>query len=491
MKLKDLPFNVTLLSPTVDDTRYLKPVTVMDIYDNSGVNFHENGLYSVSTFGRVGSKDRDRKFSYIDLKMPIFHPEIFENIKQLKALYAEILAGVRYAVFDETVNDFVPSNQLQGRTGYSFFLEYWDRLVFKDSPSDLRKLRIQFIDKYKSKALMSKYLVMPAGLRDIDVDDGGQTREDDINGLYRKLLSAANTIASVTGDHDVSVYDVPRWTMQRTANEIYESIMNTLKGKGGWIQRKWAARRTINGTRNVITAMDTSMQHIDSPDALEPTDTQIGLVQVLRGALPFTLNGLKDSILGETFGGEDLSVWLVNRTTLERELVDVGIDTLDRYGTRTGMEKLINRFFVSEARNKPILIEGYYLGLIYVDDQHFKVFKDISELPSHLSRKNVSPITLADLLYTSTVKHYNRLVGTITRYPVTGTGSIYPTKFKVRTTTKAFTKTPLNDAWEPIPEAVVYNFPDRSKEAQWLSSLSPHSIRIAGLGGDNLALKVA
>lgn len=490
MKLNDLPFNVSLLSPTADDVRYLKPVKVMDIYDNSGVNFHEDGLYSVSIFGRVGSKDRDKKFSYIDLKMPIFHPEVFENIAQLKGLYAEIMAGTRHAIFDEVTKDFIPSNAIDGRTGYSYFLEYWDQIVFKDSPSDLRKLRIQFIEKYKAKALMSKYLVMPAGLRDVDVDMG-QTREDDINGLYRKLLSAANTITSVTGDHDVSVYDVPRWAMQRTANEIYESIMNTLKGKGGWIQRKWAARRTINGTRNVITAMDTSMPYIDSPDAIEASDTQIGLVQTLRGALPFTINGLKESVLGQTFGGEDLSVWLVNRKTLELELVEVSIDTLDRYGTRTGMEKLINRFFVPEARNKPIVIEGYYLGLIYVDDKHYRVFKNIAELPEHLSRKNVFPLTLADLLFTSTVKHYKRLVGTITRYPVTGTGSIYPTKFKVRTTTKAFTKTPLNDAWEPVEEETVHNFPDRSKDATWLSSLSIHSIRLGGLGADFVRLKVA
>lgn len=491
MKISDLPFNVTLLSPTQSDVRYLRPVKVMEIYDNSGVNFHEDGLYSVSTFGRVGSKDRDRKFSFIDLKMPIFHPEVFENIRQLKALYAEILAGVRYAVFDEVSNDFVPATQLEGRTGYSFFLEYWDRLVFKDSPSDLRKLRIAFIDKYKGKALMDKYLVMPAGLRDIDIDESGQTREDDINGLYRRLLSAANTIASVRGDHDVSVYDVPRWTMQRTANEIYESIMNTLKGKGGWIQRKWAARRTINGTRNVITAMDSSVTYLDSPDALEVSDTQIGLVQVLRGALPFTINGLQQSILGQTFSSEDLSIWLVNPKTLKQELVDVSIDTLDRYGTRTGMEKLINRFFVPEARYKPILIEGFYLGLIYVDDQYYRIFKDLSELPEHLDRKNVHPLTLADLLYTSTVKSNKNLVGTITRYPVTGTGSIYPTKFKVRTTTKSFTKVPLDDSWEPIVEETVYNFPDRSKDAQWLNSLSVASHRLAGLGADKIRLKVA
>lgn len=484
MKLNDLPFNVHLITPTEQMLKYLRPVKVMDIYDNSGVNFHENGLYSVSTFGRVGTVDRDVRFSFIDLKMPIFHPEVFENIKKLKALYADICSGVRYAVFDETIKDFVVATSVEGKTGFNFFMENWNKIVFKETSSDLRKLRIEFLTKYSKQATMDKYLVMPAGLRDIEVDEKGQTKEDDINGLYRRLLSAANTVSAVDSQHDISVYDVPRWTMQRVANEIYETIMNMLKGKNGWIQRKWGARRTMNGTRNVITAMDTSLSYIDSPDALEASDTQIGFVQVLRGALPFTLNGLKSGILGNKFGSDDSSVWLVNRKTLKQELVDVSIETLDFYGTRTGMEKLINRFFIRESRNKPIIIEGYYLGLIYVDDTSYRVFNDIGELPSHLSPKNVFPLTLSDLLFTSTTKHFKSLVGTLTRYPVTGTGSIYPTKYKVRTTTKSYTKVMLDDNWEPNKEETVYNFPDRDPKSSWLDSLVPHSIRLAGLGAD-------
>lgn len=490
MKIKEIPFNISLLTPTDQDVKFLRPVKVMEIYDNTGVNFHDDGFYSTSIFGRVGSKERDKIFAYIDLKMPIFHPEVFENLKKLKELYAGIMSGTAYATWDDVTKDFVASNPMLGKTGYDFFMEHWPKIQYKETPSDLRKLRIKFLEKYKNESLMSKHLVMPAGLRDIEVENG-QTREDDINGLYKRLLSASNTITSVTGDHDYSVYNVPRWVMQRTAGEIYEMIMSTLKGKGGWIQRVFASRKTINGTRNVITAMDTSVPFMDSPDSIEPSDSLIGLVQVLRGALPFTINGLNNSILQETFGGDDLSVWLVNRKTLERELVEVSIETIDRYGTRTGREKLINRFFVPESRNRPLVIEGYYLGLIYVDDKYFRVFKDINELPEHLSRKNVYPLTLADLLYTSTIDNYRNLSGTITRYPVTGTGSTYPTKFKVRTTTKTFTKTRLDSMWEPIPDSTVYNFPDRSKDARWMSSLSVHSIRLAGLGGDKKALKVA
>lgn len=485
MDYKRPPFNIWLLTPTLQEVKTLRPVKVMDIYDNTGINFHEDGLYSVSTFGRVGSKERDSSFSYIDLRVSIFHPEYFRNLMALKGYYLDIISGKRRAIFDEKEKNFIISEDDRAQTGYDFFLQHWEKIVFQRTDSDLRDIRIQFIEKYKKQAMFRYHLVVPAGIRDIEITDDGRTREDDMNSYYRKLLSASFTISVVNEGVDKAVFDVPRWTMQRVANELYEDIiLKMIKGKSGWIQRKWGSRRTINGTRNVFTAMDGSSADLDSPDAIEVTDTLIGFPQSLRGLLPFTIYGLKNSILGQTFAVEDNRVWLTNKKTLKQELVELSLDTIDYYGSRPGMEKLINRFYMRDARNKIIYIEGYYLGLIYVDDKHFRVFKDIEDLPSHLSRKNVHPLTLADLLYTATCQVYKERTGSVTRYPITGPGSIYPTLFKIRTTTVSFTKTPLDDTWQPIEDQVVYNFPDRDPNAIWFSSLTPNSTRIIPMGAD-------
>lgn len=483
-RLRDLPFNISLLIPDRNMIRTLRPTKVIDIYDQSGVNFHDDGLYSVVTFGRVGTEDRDRVFSYIDLKTEILHPEVFYNLLQLKGLYGEIMASQKYAKFDEETKDFVAADAITGETGYGFFMTHWRKLQFKRTNSDLRDLRIEFIDKYRERASVRYALVMPAGLRDIEITDLGQTREDDINAFYKKLLSASNTISDANVDHNLNIFDVPRWTMQRVFNQLYDYILLTIKGKQGWFQRKWGSRKTINGTRNVITSMDTSVPFLDSPDAIEVSDTQIGFSQVLRGALPFTINGLNSGILGQTFGKESDQVLLTNRKTLKAEYVEVTFELQDRYMTRQGIEKFINKFYLPKLRNRPVVIEDHYLGLMYEDEQYFKVFKSIDELPEGFDRRNVKPLTLSDVLYTSTYMLYRKLVGTVTRYPITGTGSIYPTFYKVRTTEKASKKIPLDDQWNPNEAEVVYNFPYRGPNPIWLESLVPNITRIAGLGAD-------
>ena len=85
--MSDKPFNIRLLNLTPDKLNLLKPVTSLDIFDNTKVNFHEDGLYSVSIFGRVGDPSRRKRFSYIDLKLKVFHPVVFKVI---------VLSGVGY-----------------------------------------------------------------------------------------------------------------------------------------------------------------------------------------------------------------------------------------------------------------------------------------------------------------------------------------------------------------------------------------------------------
>lgn len=485
MRVQDLPFNVWLLIPNAPMLQTTRPVRVLDTYDVTGTNFHEDGLFSVTTFGRLGSEERDERFSYIDLRTTIFHPEIYFNVISLKSLYKGILSGKQYAVWDAKEKDFVASNGNDGETGYQFFVKHFAEIEFKRSGSDARNQKIELINKYRDKAFLDKHLVIPAGLRDVATNEKGQATEDEINDLYRKLLMTANTIAAVEESKTSPMLNTARWSLQLAAGQIYIMIKRMVSGKKGWFQGKFGARRTRHGTRNVITAMDTSTYLLGAANAISVTDTEIGLAQTLRGALPHTINALKNSLIGEVFSESANSVWLVNPKTLQRELVDISNDTVDQYSTRPGLEKLINRFFIPELRNRPIRVEKHYLGLIYVDDRYFKVFKDISELPESFSKDNVYPLTLADLLYTSTYQKFKRLAGIITRYPVTGAGSTYPTLYKVRTTVESSIKQPLDDAWQPMGvEFEAPAFPSRDPDIKWMDSLVPHSTRLGGLGAD-------
>ena len=139
-------FEIMNITPNL--LKMLKPVKVLDIYDGGSDNFHEDGLFSTSIFGRVGDEARDLRFSYIHTGIEVLHPLVFRNVSKLKKFYADIIKGNAYALFDDTIKDFVPSDAIDGETGYNFFLSYWDRIVFQRNDSKQRNARIDFLEKY-------------------------------------------------------------------------------------------------------------------------------------------------------------------------------------------------------------------------------------------------------------------------------------------------------------------------------------------------------
>lgn len=98
MAASDIPFNIDLLDLTPDKLVGIRPVTTLDIFDGGSKNFHSNGLYSIDIFGKIGDERRNRRFSYIDIKISIFHPIVFRALCKLKIFYLDILKGKGYAI---------------------------------------------------------------------------------------------------------------------------------------------------------------------------------------------------------------------------------------------------------------------------------------------------------------------------------------------------------------------------------------------------------
>lgn len=485
MSAADVPFNVWLIAPQAQQLKSLRRVAVLDTFDSSGSLFHPEGLFSVETFGRQGTPERDQTLSYISLNTTIIHPEIFNLLKRLKALYPGIISGKRYAVWNDTIKDFEPSDDENGQTGFSFFVSKCTEIQFAKNDSDIRNLRIEAVEKYRDKWLLSNHLVMPAGYRDAYVDPTGRVSEDEVNDLYRKLIAVSNTIAGIDGNANSENLNTARWSMQLTANAIFELVVKMqISGKRGRFQQQYVSRKTRNGTSNVIVAMSTATRVLGSPDAISITDTEMGLLQAVRSEISKVIGLLKRGIVADTFNPQSNEAWLVDKKTFKRELVKVTTETMDSFTSKEGLNKFINRFFIKDLRNKAIDVEGYYLGLLYLDDKYFRIFKDIEELPQDFNPKNVSPLLLSDLIHLSTYQEFKELSGTLTRYPITGDGSIYPTMFRVLTTSKSSTRTPLDVTWQPDDSAICYNFHERTPEATWMDSLSPHICRLEGLGAD-------
>lgn len=482
----EIPFNISLLQLHPQNLQGLKPVRVLDIFDGASGNFHEDGLFSTSIFGRVGDERRNKRFSYIDIKITIFHPLIFRALSSLKRLYAGIVAGTEYVLWNPEVKDFEKSNPIEGHTGFQYFLNHWKMIEFQDTKSVSREELIKLVENARKSdtGMTDKVIVAPAGLRDLEVEDDGRMKEDEINTIYRKILSISNTISEASIKKNPELANTARYNLQLAFNSLYDYIERMLEGKKKMIQGKWGSRRIYNGTRNVITAMDTSTPYLGAPGSVKFNNTVIGMYQMMKCVMPVARFHIRNGFLGEVFQAIDAPVVLVNKKTLKREEVRLRSEYYDRWASDEGLEKVITSFWDLSLRHKPLELDGRYIGLIYKGrDGSFRLMHSIDELPEGKDPADVSPITFAELLYCSLYRELNKYPLFVTRYPVAGVGSIYPSFAFVKTTIKAETRKELNELWEPKgDDFVAHEFPIR--DSAFMDSLVPHSSRLAGLVAD-------
>ena len=480
----NIPFNVELLDPTPDDLRGLKPIRVSDIYQGgSGTNFHEDGLFSTSIFGRVGDKVRNRRFSYIDIKVKIFHPIIYKCFERLRGFYADIITGKEFAIWNPAITDFERATAINGMTGFNFFVEHWREIKFQRNKSDIRNQMISLLEKYADDAMIDKIIVIPAGIRDVEITRGGRTEEHEINPLYRKLINVSSIITEAAIRNNPEIIDRSRLTLQLTFNQIYEMLENMVNGKHKLILGKWATRRIFNTTRNVASSMDTTARELGAPENVRFNNTVIGLYQALRAFLPKTVYMVRNKYVSKIFVTKDQPVNLVNTKTLKSEPVKVRVEVFDAWTSNTGMEQLFNIYENEDIRHRPVMINSHYLALIYKGkDGTFKVINDIDDVPPELDKTLVEPITYTELFYCSIYQQTNKFPFYVTRYPITGIGSIYPSLVYLKPTNRSEVRQELSDSWEPMGEEfTALAFPTKSS---FVNTQIPHSSKLTGLGAD-------
>lgn len=482
MKQNIDPFNIDLLILNDEQVKQIAQIKVLDTMDGATKNFHPKGLFSTDIFGKLGEESRLRKFAYVDLKVDILHPIIYQTLGSLKRLYLEILQGKTYAVWNETLKDFERSTPMEGQTGYYFFLQHWKDIKFEERDSTKRILNLKLMEKYKDKAFLNKWLVLPAGFRDFEIDDNGQPSEDEINNLYRKMISSSFLVDDNSIKISPELLNNVRLNIQNASNDVYNYIINLLEGKKKFILGKWASRKIFNGTRNVITAPISKVDYLFDPRTQKSTETIVGLFQYLKAILPAAIHQVRNSILNKIFVGPNEPAWLVNNKTLKREQVTIEPEIYDDWMSNEGIERMINRYGEEELRHEPLTYKNYYFALIYKGpDNTYKLFNDIDELPEGKNKEDVYPLTFTELFYLSVYKHVDKFAALVTRYPILGLGGIYPSMIQLRTTTKYETRTELNSNWEKT-ESTSYFFP--IKEERFYNSMAPHSKHVTMLGAD-------
>lgn len=483
--MSNLPkVELKLLELTKERLRMVRPTKVLDIRETNSGGFHEDGLFSTVTFGRTGTVERDTTFSYIPIHTTVFHPLYYRELMKLRILYGDILTGKKYAIFNEEEQDFELSDPIHGSTGYYFFVSNFPKLVFKRNKSRRRDDRIDFLTKYREVCMYSQIMVLPAGLRDIVEDGNGRSTEGEVNEFYRRILRSSNSLATQI-KAESSITDTSRSNIQNGFNQVYDYIASLVKGKKGYISGKWAKRSVATATRSVITSLSTSTQELGSHDNIGFNNSAIGLYQACKSYMPLVVHevlSFTNPLLG------DGRAQLVDKNTLQSVVAHLPDAEIDRWTTPSGIEKTVNNFSNLNFRTQPVIVgNDYYLALIWTGEiggqKVYKIIQDVRDIPEGFSRENVRPITYTELFYLVRLNEWNKDIYYITRYPVTGDGSIYPSIGYLRTTVNSEVRFGLDDSWK-IDESQRANVFPILENASFMDSLSVHPARLAGMGGD-------
>ena len=475
------PLNLELLFATDQEVTMLRPVKALDITDGMTKNFHPDGLFSLDIFGKPGGELRNRRFSYIDLGLKIIHPTLFRAIIRMKALYGEIISGKAYAIFDKKTKDFIKSTITEGTTGYEFFVSHLHELVFEDRKAQSRRTGIKLIDKYRANPYINKLLVLPAGLRDYVVDESGKPSEDEINTLYRKVMKVSFSLSNISVETNIEYLDQTRNGIQNAVQELYEHLINMLRGKKKAIQGHWSTRAVVNSTRNVITSHVSTVTDYGGNRSVTANETVLGLHQYLRAIIPIVVKAIREKFSYNVFPGNNGQAVLIDPKTLKKELVRVDAYQYDRWITYDGIEKTLASYGDQHLRHLPLKIAGKYMMLIYEDGSVFRMLQDIDDLPEHLDKKNVRPVTLTEMLYICTYELAKDMYGYNTRYPVAAYGGVYPSGVYLRTTVNTKILEELDDSWEKKPGKVT-EFPINGEK--FFESMCPAAKNLVPLGAD-------
>ena len=362
------------------------------MFEPSTSRFHPDGLFSEVIFGQIGSTERLVRRGYLELNTKVISPHLFKQMMSLKSYYQDILAGKEYAVFDEELHDFmkVGRDDPDGETGYAFFVKHLSKVVFPQTASIKRSDKIALLKKFEDKLLMTKFIVIPAGVRDVKEDNGRMTSED-INKLYLGLLSL--TQAMPANNADDPVFDTIRYQIQMKVQQVYTYLTDLFDGKGGFGQSKYAARSTVYGNRNVITAAPLSrILSPKEPNMFSVDEVLVPIFQAMKGAQPLVINKLKTIFFNQIFSSQTTSIPLIDPKTWKLTYHEVSASEIRKFTTSEGLTDFINGFRNTNIHMTPVTVktadtkESCYLYLVYDTGDSITPFRNFEDFKQSYSK---------------------------------------------------------------------------------------------------------
>jgi len=225
----------------------LLPVTATEFFTRTGEP-HPNGLFSETIFGAVGSLERRKNYSYIELHTKLVHPSAYRVLIQLDRKIEKFFSTESLFSLDSSGKLVVTDN---GVTGITEFIKLFPKIIFRGE-TPVREKYIQLLKKAYAEGTLfiSKVPVIPAELRPAYKDAKGLDVIDPLNDYYVTILRRSFQVRAATAG---TLSDLFKYGLQSAVND-YDGFLRTKIGhKSGVIREQLLGKRVDFSGRAVIT----------------------------------------------------------------------------------------------------------------------------------------------------------------------------------------------------------------------------------------------
>jgi len=285
----------------------LTPITSTEFFTRGG-DFNPEGLFSESIFGVVGSIDRTKKYSYIDINIEVIHPSAYKILYRLDRRIEKFISTEENFSLDK---DGTLKIDPDGVTGLSNFIDIFPNIKFRGET----KTRENFIEllqrSYKDKTLfVSKVPVIPPDFRPIFQDESGNWTSDELNEIYLSILRKSFQIKTVSKSGPL--FDLLSYGVQQAVINHDAFIQNRIQKKSGLIRSDLMGKRVdFSGRGVIVPGPNLKVNEIGIPFRMATTLFEPFLIHRLLYSGKINESNLEDEI--KNFDNVSLSVDSVQR----------------------------------------------------------------------------------------------------------------------------------------------------------------------------------
>lgn len=445
-------------------------VTSTYIFDGDSSVLNEQGIFSPTIFGRVGSDDRKRRRGFIDLKGNYLHPMIYHALTSSFQVMKSVIAGEQYIRLSPTghiLKEDDPSKP-GAFTGLQAIYDNWNRFNF-NSPdgknTTSRQILVDLVKAHKrDECFVNKWLVIAAFFRDINlhtIQGGGRIELEEINTLYIKLIGYANG-DSVTF---VNAYYTQN-NIQLALNDIYELLTNGRIAKKNGLIHAAIMGKTVDRAAICVISAPRFNSNTYQDQSVPYNHIRVPLPILVNLFYPFVINFITD-LFADVIG--------LDRIIVSGKNLDTS-DAMDEVISTDAVEKLVGSFIKDKTKSIRIAnftIDGTSKGRL-------------SSIEKRLGR----PYTVTDLMFFAIASIIPNKHVLSTRFPVSGSESQAICKPLIGSTERTIDLSSGSGSdFDNYHKEYPY-FPTNSKgeidfkKIAWVDSVQPNNTYLPGMGGD-------